>query len=253
MKVRDLLLTHYPDELVDLLIGYFQEIERNYRLEKWKPSELDSGHFVEVVRRVVEYQLFGSYAPLDKSMGSFNSAVLTKYESAKGDESYRVIIPRVMYAMYCVRNKRGVGHVGPVSPNKMDATFVLSSAKWILAELVRLSGRSHPDNAHSAIDELMDKHVDLIWADDEIFMILDRKMKAADKALLALYKEDGVSIEVLRDRVVYQNKTNFLKILKNLENKKLIHLTKQDTCKLSPLGVKTVEERLKADNSGTTL
>lgn len=244
MKLRDLLVASYPEELVDLLIDYFREIDRNYRLEKWKPSELDSGHFVEVARRVIENQLFGSYTPVGSSLGSFNSGILTRYESGSGDESYRIIIPRVLYAVYCVRNKRGVGHVGAISPNKMDATFILSSTRWVLAEFVRLSGQSHPDDAHKAIDELTDKHVDLIWSDGETFMILDPKMKAADKVLLTLYKEDGVSAETLRERVNYKNQTNFKKILKQLESKKLIHCTHLGICKLSPLGLREVEGRL---------
>ena len=192
MKLRDLLVASYPEELVDLLIDYFREIDRNYRLEKWKPSELDSGHFVEVARRVIENQLFGSYTPVGSSLGSFNSGILTRYESGSGDESYRIIIPRVLYAVYCVRNKRGVGHVGAISPN----------------------------------------------------MILDPKMKAADKVLLTLYKEDGVSAETLRERVNYKNQTNFKKILKQLESKKLIHCTHLGICKLSPLGLREVEGRL---------
>jgi len=244
MKIRDLLVASYPEELVDILIDYFSEIDRNYRLEKWKPSELDSGHFVEVVRRVIEQQLFGSYTPIGASLGSFNPGVLTKYESASGDESYRIIIPRILYAVYCVRNKRGVGHVGAISPNKMDATFILSSARWVLAELVRLSGQSHPDDVHKAIDELTDKYVDLIWSDGETFMILDPKMKAADKILLTLYKEDGVSVETLRERIDYKNKTNFNKMLRQLENKKLIHCPNLSKCKLSPVGIKEVEDRL---------
>jgi len=244
MNVRSLLLVCYPGELVDLLVSYFKEIERNYRLEKWKSSELDSGHFVEVARRVIEHQLLGSYTPIDKSIGSFNSGVMAKYESAKGNESYRIIIPRVLYAMYCVRNKRGVGHVGAVSPNKMDAALILNSAKWVLAELVRLSGQSHPDYAYRAIDELIEKHVDLIWSDDDTFMILDPKMKAADKTLLALYKESNIKIEILQERVEYKNRTNFVKIIKKLEGEKLVHLTNENKCKISPLGIRNVEARL---------
>lgn len=244
MTARDLLLHRYPLELVDLLIRYFEEIDRNYRLENWKPSELDSGHFVEIVRRLIENELFGSYKPIDQSLGSFNNSVLGQYESATGDESHRMLIPRVLYAMYCVRNKRGVGHVGAISPNKMDATFILNSAKWVLAELVRLAGTGDPDEAHAVINELTDKHVDLIWCDNETFMILDSKMKAGDKALLALYKEDNIPLDLLQDRVDYKNKTNFRKIVKGLEDKKFLHCTQSNRCRLSPLGVREVERRI---------
>lgn len=244
MNARDILVSHYPGELVDLLLSYFKEIERTYRLESWKPSELDSGHFVEIARRIIEYELFSAYTPINKSLGAFNPSVLGKYESSTGDESLRIIMPRVLYSMYCVRNKRGVGHVGSISPNKMDATFILSSSKWVLAEFLRIAGQTIPDRAHSIIDDLTDKHVDLVWSDDKTFMILDPKMKAADKVLVALYKEDNINIGLLQQRVQYKNKSNFRKIIKQLEASKLLHLTDQDSCKLSPLGVREVEDRI---------
>lgn len=244
MNARDILIGRYPDELIDLLISYFKEIERSYRLESWKPSELDSGHFVEVARRIIEHELFGTYTPVSKSLGSFNPSVLGKYESSSGDESLRIIMPRILYSMYCVRNKRGVGHVGSISPNKMDATFILSSAKWVLAEFIRIAGQTVPEIAHSIIDDLTDKHVDLVWSDEETFMILDAKMKAADKVLVALYKEDNINIGLLQQRIHYKNKSDFKKIIKQLEASKLLHWTEQDSCKLSPLGVREVENRI---------
>jgi hypothetical protein len=53
--------------------------------------------------------------------------------------SIKVQIPRVLLALYEVRNNRGVGHVGgEVNPNHMDASMVLHSSKWLVAELVRI-------------------------------------------------------------------------------------------------------------------
>lgn len=244
MNARDILVGRYPEELIELLVSYFEGIDRNYRLENWKPSELDSGHFVEVARRIIEHELFGTYTPVDKSLGSFSPSVLGKYESATGEESLRIIMPRVLYSMYCVRNKRGVGHVGSISPNKMDATFILSSAKWVLAEFVRISGQAVPDRAHLIINDLTDKHVDIVWSDEETFMILDPRMKAANKVLVALYKEDNIHIELLQQRIQYKHKSNFKKIIKQLEASKLLHWTEQGNCKLSPLGLREVEDRI---------
>ena len=241
MKIKQVLIGKYPEEIVEHVLSSYSEVQDNYRLEKWKPSELDAGHFVEAVRRLIENELFGSYVGFDKSIGSFNQGVLNKYESATGDEAYRIIIPRTLYAMYCVRNKRGVGHISSISPSKMDAGFILCSTKWVLAELVRIAGASSPDEAQKLVDQVIDRQVDLVWDDGETFMILNKKLKASEKVLIALYKEDKVQVETLRNRVEYKNKSNFLKILLEMKKDKLIDVNEAGVCKLSPLGVNAAE------------
>ena len=96
-KVINYLESRFPKELVDALINAFDVVQSNYRIEKWKLSELDAGHFVEAVRRLLEHELIGKYTPLDKSLGSFNQQVLNGYESASGDEVFRILIPRVFF------------------------------------------------------------------------------------------------------------------------------------------------------------
>lgn len=241
MKVRDLLLSKYPEKIVEHILSSYAEVEQNYRLEKWKPSEIDAGHFVEATRRLIEHELFGSYTAFDKSIGVFNQGVLNKYESAAGDEVYRIIIPRMLYATYCIRNKRGVGHISTISPNKMDASFILSSTKWVLAELIRIAGTSSPDKAQQLLNQVIDRQVDLVWEDGETFIILSKKLKASEKVLVALYKEDKIDSEILRCRIEYKNKSNFTKILYVLKKDKLIDFNEAGVCKLSPLGVKAAE------------
>ncbi|MCP5135914.1 MAG: hypothetical protein H6981_03815 [Gammaproteobacteria bacterium] len=241
MKIEELLANSFPQEIVEHILSSYLEVEKGYRLEKWKPSELDAGHFVEAVRRLIEHALFNSYTPFSTSLGSFNQGVLNRYESSTGDESFRILIPRTLYAMYCVRNKRGVGHISSISPNKMDASFILSSTKWVLAELIRIAGASSPDEAERLVSQVTEKQVDLVWDDGESFMILSKKLKASEKVLIALYKEDKIDLEVLRIRVEYKNKSNFKKILLALKKDKLIDINDAGICKLSPLGVVSAE------------
>jgi hypothetical protein len=239
--IKEILVTKFSNELVDALLNAYVEVVTNYRIEKWKPSELDAGHFVEVSRRIIETELFGSSKSLSESLGSFNQQVLNRYESASGDESYRILMPRVLFSIYCVRNKRGVGHISSISPNKLDATFILNSVKWVLAELVRLSGESNPDEAYEVANFILERDVDLIWDDGESFMILDKKLKADQKVLLSLYKKDRVALEDLQTLVEYKNKTNFRKVCEKLRSEKLIDITSDQICKLSPLGIQSAE------------
>jgi hypothetical protein len=240
-RIKAILVAKFSNELVDALLNAYIEVVTNYRIEKWKPSELDAGHFVEISRRIIETELFGSSKSLSESLGSFSQQVLNRYESATGDESYRILMPRVLFSIYCVRNKRGVGHISSISPNKLDATFILNSVKWVLAELVRLSGASNPDEAYEVANFILERDVDLIWDDGESFMILDKKLKADQKVLLSLYKKDRVTLEVLQTLVEYKNKTNFRKVCEKLRSEKLIDITSDQICRLSPLGIQSAE------------
>lgn len=98
-QIKSILVNKFSNELVDALINAYIEVVTNYRIEKWKPSELDAGHFVEISRRMIETELFGSSKSLSESLGSFNQQVLNRYESASDDESYRILMPRVLFSI----------------------------------------------------------------------------------------------------------------------------------------------------------
>jgi hypothetical protein len=241
VKVQFFLESIYPKEIVDHIVKSFCEVETNFRLEKWKTSELDAGHFVEAVRRLIEHILQGNYTPFTSSLGAFSQAVLNKYESFTGPDEFRILIPRVLFSMYCIRNKRGVGHISTISPNKLDASYILHAAKWVIAELLRHAGSSTPEEAKLLTDQVLERQVDLIWVDDETFMVLDKKLKATEKVLICLYKQDHIPIEDLRLKVDYKNKSNFKKMLDSLQHEKLIAVTSTGICKLSPLGTNEAE------------
>src|SRR5688572_15929335 len=133
MNVEVILKGKFPADVVDAVLAAYKEIESNFALRKWKASELDAGHFVEAARRIVDHALTGSHIPIGKKLADFSDAELKRYEQQVGDESYRMLIPRILKSVYNIRNKRGIGHLGSISANEMDATYIMYSAKWVLA------------------------------------------------------------------------------------------------------------------------
>lgn len=244
-RLRDALATSLPAPIASKIADAYAGMEKSFALGSWKASGIDAGHFVESVRRGLEYELFGSFTPFAESLSSFSQHTLQKYESAPGKkEEHRILIPRALYAAYCVRNKRGIGHVAEVEPNRQDSTFIINSCKWVLAELVRLGGASTHEEAQQLVEQILHRHVGIVWDDGETFMILDPKMKAPERSLVVLYRQSGLAIEALREKVGYQSKARFKAILINLQKDALLSITPSDTCKLSPLGVRKVEELL---------
>ncbi len=239
---EELLKKRYPPELADALLNAYKEIEENYSLEKWKATEVDAGQFVEAARRILEFELQGGqYTPLDKAISKFNDGVLKQYEQAAGDESFRMLIPRVLFGVYAVRNKRGAGHLAGVSPNTMDATLVLGNVKWVLAELVRLAAGLKPEETQRLIDEIVARKLEILWKHEDITRILDTGLKAHEQVLVLLYDRAPQTVEELRRAIEYQNPARFRKILSGLHADRLIELLPNNTCLIIPPGVQQAE------------
>lgn len=243
MTAAAILKSAYPSELVDALLIAYKEIESNFSVRRWKVSELDAGHFVEVSRRIIDKCLTGSYIPIGKSLPSFNDKELQRLEQTPGDESYRILIPKVLKSIYNIRNKRGVGHLGAVSPNEMDATLILYSSKWVLGEFLRISSGEgfDPNLAQQAVDEIMERRLELIWKSGDVVRILDSDLSARDQALVLLYDRNLLPEETLRSAIEYKNASAFRKILRRLHTERLIEFSGNGPIAITTKGVMTAE------------
>lgn len=246
MRVYDILESASDKILANSIIDSYKEISENFVLEKWKYAELDAGHFVEAVRRFLELKLLGKYTPINKKLSNFSNTVLATYENATGGESYRMLIPRVLYSIYSIRNKRGAGHLTGVSPNEMDATFILYSTKWVLAELVRLNSTLDPDETLVLISSIVERELDLIWKKDGIVRILDTQMLKNQQVLVLLYDENTQTEEKLRKAIEYSNPTDFRKILKKFHKERFLEYdSKQRICTITTKGLCAAEKIIK--------
>jgi len=244
--IHNILNVASDDELADEIINSYKEVVENFVLEKWKYAELDAGHFVEAVRRFLELKLFGKYTPINKKLSNFSNAVLGTYENATGDESYRMIIPRTLYSIYTIRNKRGSGHLTGVSPNEIDATFVLYSVKWVLAELVRLNSTLSPDETLALISSIVERQLDLIWKHDGVVRILNTNIPKKLQVLVLLYDENTQNEEELRKAIEYSNPTNFREVLKIFHKQRFLDYdAERKICTITPKGLSEAEAIIK--------
>ena len=84
--------------------------------------------------------------------------------SRVGDRSLRILIPRMLVALYEIRSNRGVGHAGgDVEPNFMDATAVQAMARWVVAELIRIFHQASTDDAQAAVDAIVERNLTPVW------------------------------------------------------------------------------------------
>lgn len=222
-KIKGSLQSRYPADVVETMLTSYTSIHENFLIGKWKPAELDAGHFVECVRRVIENELFGVYQPLGKSLNTFNEKELVRYLNAKGDESFRILIPRALWSIYGLRNKRGVGHIGPVSANKMDATHIVYVSKWILAELLRLSSSLSPDDTQEIIDQIIERELELVYETGSgKLRVLSTDLSTPNQVLLLLYARPQMTFEELLAATEYKRRNDFKKVIKKMHKKRFI-------------------------------
>jgi hypothetical protein len=241
MTPASILKASYPAGVVDALFSAYTEIESNYALGKWKASELDAGHFVEAARRMLESKLFGTHTAVGTGLPNLTDREMLRYENGTGDDAFRVLIPRVLRSVYGIRSKRGIAHVGAVSPNEMDATLILYSTKWVLAEFIRqTSGMSVPDT-QMVVDTIIERRLSVLWKRNGLTRVLP-KLETREQILVLLYDENDQSMGKLQNAIEYKNITNFRKILKRLHDARLIEFAGDETCTISPKGIVAAEE-----------
>lgn len=241
MRLRDELVRASNDEIGTALSLTYSEIVEHYVLRRWKIAGLDAGHFVEAARRFLELKLFGAATPIGKQLSKFTEKALKDYEAAQGDDAYRILIPRLLWGLYALRNKRGVGHLGAVPASEIDITLLLNGAKWVLAEIIRLESKLNSHDIKDIISDIISKQIPIVWQTNGINRVLDVSIKPRERVLILLCILGDMSEDEIRTAVCYKNPKNFRKILNRLEAVNLVGSV-NDSYKVSPLGVALAEK-----------
>jgi hypothetical protein len=143
----------------------------------------------------------GTYTPIDgKSAPSRKKIVNAAAQDTTLPPTLRLQIPQVLELMMDFRNGRNAAHLGPIDPNRLDASCVIQMATWVAAELVRLETQRSASEVQEVIDALAEPHVPLIQVVADRPVVLDPDMPAADRALLLLHQQGRpVPVQQLRE------------------------------------------------------
>lgn len=239
--------------LRDELLRAYSEIVRNFRERRWEPSELNGGKLCEVVYSVLRGHVDGKFPAKAKKPRNMVDACrdLEKADGTIFSRSIRIQIPRLLIALYEVRNNRGVGHVGgDVDPNHMDARVVLESSKWIMAELVRVFHDIAPEEATKAVERLIDRTLPVIWDVGSAKRVLRTGLSKKDETLLLLYSANGPVAEAdLFAWVEHSNASVYRRdVLRRAHRDRLLEYNNNTgEVTLSPTGIEYVEKHLPLD------
>lgn len=242
-------LAQLPAQLRDDLLGAFGQIVANFSESRWEPAELNGGKLSEAAYSICSGLCSGAMpdrAHKPRNMVLACQDLERDYPDAS--RSPRIQVPRMIVALYEIRNNRGVGHLGgDVDPNHMDAACVLQMSKWIVAELVRILHELPISEASEIVDALVEREVPLVWKVGGKRRVLDPGMTTTDKTLLLLHGCPGAAAEAdLADWVEHPTIAHYRRdVLRRLHRAKLIEYDPiARTAILSPLGITHVESKI---------
>jgi hypothetical protein len=243
------LLAGLPPTLRAELVSSFNNILKNYREKRWGPSELDGGKFCEIVYSILRGHVDGNYpAKASKPSNMVDACrALEQTPRAQFPRSIRIQIPRMLVALYEIRNNRGVGHIGgDVDPNHMDAVCVVEISKWIMAELVRVFHGVATEEAERAIEGLIQRTTELIWEINGMLRVLPASLTYFEKALLILHASNSsVTDEQLVNWLEPSNPSRFKRNLRSRHSERLIEYDKDTgVVHISPMGRTIVEQEI---------
>lgn len=238
-----------PPTLRQELLRAFHQIVKNFRERRWEPAELNGGKLSEVVYSILKGYANGSYpAHASKPKNMVLACQSLETEAATAPRSIRIQIPRMLIALYEIRNNRNVGHVGgDVEPNHMDAVCVLQMAKWIMAELVRVLHDVGIDEASEIVEGLVERDTPLIWEVGGRKRVLNHHLTMRDKTLLLLHATTPPVAESELVRWVEHSNASVYRrdILRKLHRERLVEYDAvTQTVQISPTGIADVEDRI---------
>lgn len=245
-EVRAGLENHFDPKLVTELLDSYTETKRNFYLGGLRLSEVEGGRFCEAAFRMLEQKTStaGAFTPLGKQIKS--QSIIVRAEESKLPDGIRIHIPRALRMIYDIRNKRDAAHLADgIDPNLQDATFVIGTLDWILAEFVRLYHKVTADEAQRIISDLVRKRVPAVQDINGFLKIQNPKLKAGDRILVLLYEcgAKGATYSQLSDWLHPKMRKNLKRTIDQLEHDRAqIHFTGK-SYQITEAGMRDVEGR----------
>ncbi|NMR21733.1 hypothetical protein [Cellulomonas fimi] len=191
-----------PEDLVTAVLDEYGSNKRRYFLNDYRPAAVDAGRFCEAVTRVIQFLGKDPHVPLTAEI-KVDSALNKIENDMTLEEGLRLHVPRAIRLVYGVRNKRDTGHLkGGIDPSLQDATLVVSTLDWVLAELVRIAHGVTADGAQDLITGIVTKEVPLVAVYNGRPVLLT-DLKHLDHILVVLYWASSGS--VTRGQLALQN------------------------------------------------
>ncbi len=239
------LLSSIPDGLKKPLLSEYNSIVQHFMEKRWTGAELSGGKFCEIVYTILDGHAKGSYLSVPTKPSNFVDACKKLENNSHVPRSFQILIPRMLPALYEIRNNRSVGHVGgDVDPNPMDANAVLAMCSWIIGELIRVFHSTSVVEAQKIVDFVTNRKIPLVWETDKVKRVLNPKITLNNQILLLVASNTSkTKTPDLLNWLDYKDKAYFQKTLRKLHKAKQINISSDGSeIEILPPGTLKVEE-----------
>lgn len=144
-KLEDLLTAKFAAQHIAAVMRHYQKATEKFQLGDWETVIDKGGKFVEAVLKTLWVHI-GETVPPHKSFKA--GAIIDGLAKAPAthDDAVRLTIPRACRVIYDIARNRGGRHdPDEINPNQMDATLVVATSSWILADLLRYAQKGGRD------------------------------------------------------------------------------------------------------------
>lgn len=211
-------------KLVMELLDAHSEAKKNYYLGGLRLSEVEGGRFCEAAFRILEQITTRAFTPLGTQINT-EQLINRLRQNPDGTfhDSVRLHIPRALRLVYDIRNQRDAAHLADgIDPNLQDATLVINTIDWILAELIRLYHNVSADEASKIVNDIVEREAPIIQDFDGFLKVLNPKLQAGDFCLVLLYHRgsSGATLQEITEWVRPSMRKNIRVTLFRLTNDK---------------------------------
>jgi hypothetical protein len=233
-----------PSALSLKLVDEYLEIKKRFAMNDWGPGQLKGGRFAEVMLRIYQHLLGEAVTAFGTDVAAAEKTrILNTVQNAGTIDSHvrQKTVPLVRLLLD-FRNNRDAAHLGGFDANSMDTMFVMTSATWILCEIVRVYGGYNMRKAQEIVDGLAVKEYPVVIERNGELFIARHDLEAKQEVLVLLTRNTSATAEFLATRVGDSNKSRARRKLEEMVRDKLIGLAANGEYFIMPRGQSIVIE-----------
>lgn len=192
------------------------------------------GKFVETFVQILQFMEQGKF---DKKPSVDSYLKGLEGRSSSLNDGLRICASRVGRSMYTIRNKRNIAHKGSVDPNTYDLNYLLSSAQWILAELIRELEQISMSSAGNLVEQIqvpIDPIIEFI--DGKRLVIAKISIRNEILTILHSVYPNRLTYDELITSMDRRSKGSVQKKLRELWREKYLEGSNQEGYKLTRIG-----------------
>jgi hypothetical protein len=213
-----------PTALSAKLVEEYLDIKKHFAMNDWGPGQLKGGRFAEVMLRIYQHLLGEPVTPFgtDVVPGEKTRILNTVDRTGTIDAHVRQKTVPLVRLLLDFRNNRDVAHLGGFDANSMDALFVMTSATWMVCELVRVYAGYAMRDAQKIVDALSIKEYPVIMEREGELFITRHDLNAKEEVLVLLTRNASTTDDFLHERSGDSNKSRFQRNLRKMVDEKFI-------------------------------